>query len=75
MNEFDEFDKDEKEIAGILKKIDFSRQSARHRNELWRELSRRRELSRQSGARLLSDDELEIAAAGPGEPLNKKDMD
>jgi len=61
-----EFNKDEQKTADILKKLDFSRQSARHKDELWRAMSAR------AGGRQLSDDELDMAAGGAGEPLDEK---
>jgi len=60
-----ESDKDEIEVAKLLKSIDFSRQSARHKKKLWQVLSG-------CDARQLSDDELDMAAGGL-KPLEKEE--
>jgi hypothetical protein len=60
------FDKDEKEIADILKSVDFSKQSVRHKKELWQTIS---------ASRQLPDDELGMVAGGqdlPQEPDKTK---
>jgi len=63
----DEFNEDEKEIANILKNLDFSRQSAAYKDELWRIISNH------SDERQLQDDELDMVAGGQKELPDSKE--
>ena len=57
---------DEKDLSERIKKLDFSRYSANHKEQLWKTLNER------SGRRVLLEHELEISAAlnvvSPGVP-------
>jgi len=49
---------DEKDLSEKIKNLDFSRYSAKHKEQLWKALSEK------SDSRVLLEDELSIAAAG-----------
>ena len=49
---------DDKDISENIKKLDFSRFSAKHKEQLWKSLNEK------SGRRILHEHELELSAAG-----------